>query len=155
MIRTKEDFFNLLVLPIKIKGYELIDIEFNRHGSEKIMQLFIDSPLGIGLDDCVAVNQIALEVLGNDDPIFKTNTLEVSSPGIYRKLITIDHFKAFVGQRIKVRLQQKHRGIKKAIGVLQACSEKKIRLIIEKDGSELDIPLLQITKANLQPMLDF
>ena len=72
MIRTKEDFFNLLVLPIKTKGYELIDIEFNRHGSEKIMQLFIDSPLGIGLDDCVAVNQIALEVLGNDDPIFKT-----------------------------------------------------------------------------------
>ena len=51
MIRTKEDFFNLLVLPIKTKGYELIDIEFNRHGSEKIMQLFIDSPLGIGLDD--------------------------------------------------------------------------------------------------------
>ena len=131
MIRTKEDFFNLLVLPIKTKGYELIDIEFNRHGSEKIMQLFIDSPLGIGLDDCVAVNQIALEVLGNDDPIFKTNTLEVSSPGIYRKLITIDHFKTYVGQRIKVHLQRKHRGIKKAIGILQACSEKKIRVIIQ------------------------
>jgi len=32
---------------------------------------------------------------------------------------------------------------------------KKIRVIIEKDGSELEIPLLQITKANLQPILDF
>ena len=71
------------------------------------------------------------------------------------QLITIDHFKTYVGQRIKVRLQQKHRGIKKAIGILQACSEKKIRVIIEKDGSELEIPLLQIKKAHLQPILDF
>ena len=155
MVRTKEDFFNLLILPIKNKGYELLDVEFDRHGSGKKVQLFIDSPLGIGLDDCVAVNQIALEVLGDDDPIFKTNTLEVSSPGIYRKLITIEHFKAFVGQRIKVRLHQKIRGIKNAVGILETCSEEKIRLIIEKDGTELVIPLSQITKANLEPKLDF
>ena len=155
MVRTKEDFFNLLVLPIKNKGYELLYVEFERHRSGKIVQLFIDSPIGIGLDDCVAVNHIALEVLGNDDPIFETNTLQVSSPGIYRKLITIEHFKAFVGHRIKVNLQKKVRGIKNSVGILEACSEEKIRLIIEKDCSELEIPLSQITKANLQPILDF
>ena len=155
MVRTKEDFFNLLVLPIKSKGYELLYVEFDRNGPGEKVQLFIDSPLGIGLDDCVAVNKIALEVLGDDDPIFKTNTFEVSSPGIYRKLITIEHFKAFLGQRIKVRLQQKIRGIKNAVGILDACSEEKIRLIVEKDGSKLEIPLLHIIKANLQPILDF
>ena len=155
MVRTKEVFFNLLVLPIKNKGYELLDVAFDKHSTGIIVQLFIDSPKGIGLDDCVAVNQIALEVLGDDDPIFKTNTLEVSSPGIFRKLITIEHFKAFVGQRIKVSMQQKIGGIKKAVGILEACSEEKIRLIVEKDSSELEIPLSQITKANLQPILDF
>ena len=155
MARTEENLFNLLALPIKTKGYELIDVEFNRHGSEKTVQLFIDSPLGIGMDDCVAVNQVALEVLGGDDPIFETNTLEVSSPGIFRKLITLEHFKSFVGQRIKIRLQQKIQGVKNAVGNLEACSEEEIRLILETDGSELVIPFSQITKANLEPILDF
>ena len=155
MARTEENLFNLLALPVKTKGYELIDIEFNRHGSEQTIQLFIDSPLGIGMDDCVAVNQVAMEVLGSDDPIFETNTLEVSSPGIFRKLKTLEQFKAFKGQRIKVRLQQKIQGIKNAVGMLEECSKDEICLILETDGSELVIPLSQITKANLEPILDF
>ena len=72
MARTEENLFNLLALPVKTKGYELIDVEFNRHGSEQTIQLFIDNPLGIGMDDCVAVNQVGKEVLASDDPIFKT-----------------------------------------------------------------------------------
>ena len=155
MDRTEENLFNLLALPFKTKGYELIDIEFNRHGSEQTIQLFIDSPLGIGMDDCVAVNQVAMEVLGSDDPIFETNTLEVSSPGIFRKLKTPEQFKAFKGRRIKVRLQQKMQGIRNAVGILEECSEEEIRLILETDGSELVIHLSQITKANLEPFLDF
>jgi len=155
MARTEENLFNLLALPVRTIGYELIDIEFNRHGSEQTIQLFIDSPLGIGMDDCVAVNQVAMEVLGGDDPIFETNTLEVSSPGIFRKLKTPEQFKDFKGQRIKVRLQQKIQGIKNAVGMLEECSKDEIRLILETDGSELVIPLSQITKANLEPILDF
>ena len=77
MARTEENLFNLLALPVKTKGYELIDVEFNRHGSEQTIQLFIDSPLGIGMDDCVAVNQVALAVLGSDDPTFETPPLAV------------------------------------------------------------------------------
>ena len=155
MARTEENLFNLLALPVRTIGYELIDIEFNRHGSEQTIQLFIDSPLGIGMDDCVAVNQVAIEVLGSDDPIFETNTLEVSSPGIFRKLKTSEQFKAFKGQRIKVRLQQKIQGIKNAVGMLEECSKDEILLILETDGSELVIPLSQITKANLEPILEF
>lgn len=155
MARTEENLFNLLAVPIKIKGYELINVEFNRHGSEQTIQLFIDSPLGIGMDDCVVVNQVALEVIGSDDPIFETNNLEVSSPGIFRKLKTAEHFKAFKGQRIKVRLQQKIQGIKNTVGKLEECSEEEIHLILETDGSELVIPISQITKANLEPILDF
>jgi ribosome maturation factor RimP len=107
------------------------------------------------MDDCVAVNQVAMEVLGSDDPIFETNTLEVSSPGIFRKLKLPEHFKAFKGQRIKVRLQQKILGVKNAVGKLEECSEEEIRLILETDGSKLVIPHSQITKANLEPILDF
>jgi ribosome maturation factor RimP len=39
--------------------------------------------------------------------------------------------------------------------MLEECSEEEVRLILETDGSELVIPLSQITKANLEPILDF
>ena len=155
MARTEEILLNLLVVPIETKGYELVDIEINRQGSEQTIQLFIDSPHGIGMDDCVAVNQLAQEILESTDPTYETYTLEVSSPGIFRKLKTPEHFKTFTGKRIKVRLQQKVEGVKNAIGSLEECTDKEIRLRLETDGSEIVIPFTLITKANLEPILEF
>ena len=155
MDRTEEILLNLLAVPIETKGYELVDIEINRQGSEQTIQLFIDSPHGIGMDDCVAVNQLAQEILESTDPTYETYTLEVSSPGIFRKLKTPEHFKTFTGKRIKVRLQQKVEGVKNAIGSLEECTDKEIRLRLETDGSEIVIPFTLITKANLEPILEF
>ena len=155
MARTEEILLNLLAVPIKEKGFELIDVVFNRHGSEQIIQLFIDGPHGIGTDDCVAVNQVAQEVLESGDRIYETCTLEVSSPGIFRKLKTPEHFKTFTGRRIRLRMQQKIQGVKNAIGSIEECSDKEIRIRLESDGSELVIPFSMITGANLEPILDF
>jgi len=155
MARTEEILLNLLAVPIETKGYELVDIEINRQCSEQTIQLFIDSPHGIGMDDCVAVNQLAQEILESTDPTYETYTLEVSSPGIFRKLKTPEHFKTFTGKRIKVRLQQKVEGVKNAIGSLEECTDKEIRLRLETDGSEIVIPFTLITKANLEPILEF
>ena len=155
MARTEEILLNLLAVPIETKGYELVDIEINRQGSEQTIQLFIDSPHGIGMDDCVAVNQLAQEILESTDSTYETYTLEVSSPGIFRKLKTPEHFKTFTGKRIKVRLQQKVEGVKNAIGSLEECTDKEIRLRLETDGSEIVIPFTLITKANLEPILEF
>lgn len=155
MASTEEIILNLLAEPLKDKGYELIDVVFNRLGSEQTVQLFIDSSHGVGMEDCVTVSQVAQVVLENEDPIYETYNLEVSSPGIFRKLKTPEHFKNFAGKRIKVRLQQKLLGVKNAVGILEMCTEKEIRLKLESDGTELDIPFSMITKANLEPLLDF
>ena len=110
MALTEEKLIILLAAPIKNEGYDLVDLEYNRHGSQQIIQLFIDNPngigIGIGIDDCMAVNQIVQEVMDIEDPISEAYTVEVSSPGIFRKLRTAEHYKAFTGQRINVRLQQ-------------------------------------------------
>ena len=155
MAHTEEKLVNLLVAPIKNEGYELVDLEYNRHGSQQIIQLFIDNPNGIGIDDCVAVNQVVQDVLNSEDPISESYTIEVSSPGIFRKLKTAEHYKTFTGQRINVRLQQKIQGVKNAVGKLEECTEKGIRLKLETGGSELVIPFSHITKANLEPKLEF
>ena len=155
MAHTEEKLANLLTAPIKNEGYELVDLEYIRHGSQQTIKLFIDNPNGIGIDDCVTVNQVVQEVMESNDPIHKAYTIEVSSPGIFRKLKTTEHYKTFTGQRINVRLQQKIQGVKNAVGKLEECTEEGIRLKLETGESELVIPFSFITKANLEPKLEF
>ena len=155
MTQNAEKLINLLTVPIKSEGYELLDVEYNKHGSNQNVQLIIDSINGIGIDDCVAVNRIAQEVLDNKNPISDSYTIEVSSPGLFRKLKTTEHYKTFTGERIRVRLQQKIQGVKNAVGKLEESTEKEIRLKLESDGSELVIPYTLIAKANLEPELKF
>ena len=155
MTQIVERLTRLLTAPIKSEGYELLEIECKRSGASQTFQLIIDSNNGIGIDDCVAVNQVVQEVMDSEDPISEAYTIEVSSPGIFRKLKTAEHYKTFTGQRINVRLQQKIQGVKNAVGQLEECTEKGIRLKLETGGSELVIPFSLITKANLKPKLKF
>ena len=155
MIQIAEKLINLLTVPIKSEGYELLDVEYNKHGSNQTVQLFIDSINGIGIDDCVAANRIAQEVLDNKNPISDSYTIEVSSPGLFRKLKTTEHYKTFTGKRIRVRLQKKIQGVKNAVGKLEKSTEQEIHLKLESDVSELVIPYTLITKANLEPELKF
>jgi len=155
MTQIAEKLINLLTVPIKSEGYELLDVEYNKHGSNQTVQLIINSINGIRIDDCVAVNRIAQEVLDNGNPISDSYSIEVSSPGLFRKLKTAEHYKTFTGERIRVRLQQKIQGVKNAVGKLEESTEQEIRLKLESDGSELVIPYTLITKANLEPELKF
>ena len=155
MTHTEEKLVNLLALPINNVGYDLIDLKCNRHGYQQIIQLFIDSPNGVGIDDCVSIHQVVQKVMDSEDPTSKAYTIEVSSPGIFRSLKSTEHYKTFTGQRINVRLQQKIQGIKNAVGKLESCTEVGIRLKLETNGSELVIPFSLITKANLEPKLKF
>ena len=88
-----EKLINLLTAPIKSEGYELLEVEYNKQGSNQTVQLIIDSINGIGIDDCVFVNRIAQEVLDNENPISDSYNIEVSSPGLFRKLKTAEHYK--------------------------------------------------------------
>ena len=155
MTQIVERLIKLLSAPIKSEGYELLDIECKRHGTSQTVQLIIDSNNGIGIDDCVAVNQVAQEVIDSKNPISESYTIEVSSPGIFRRLKTAEHYQTFTGKRIRVRLHQKIHGVKDVVGKLEESTEQEIRLILESDGSELVIPYSLISKANLEPELKF
>ena len=155
MTQIVERLIKLLTAPIKSEGYELLEIECKRQGSSQTVQLIIDSNNGIGIDDCVAVNQVAQEVFDTENPISDSYIIEVSSPGIFRRLKTAEHFQTFTGKRIRVRLHQKIHGVKNMVGELEESTEHEIRLKLESDGSGLVIPFSLITKANLEPDLKF
>ena len=155
MSQIEERLIKMLTVPINNEGYELLEIECKRNGSSQTVQLIIDSNSGIGIEDCVAVNQVAQEVFDSENPISDSYIIEVSSPGIFRRIKTAEHYQTFTGKRIRVRLHQKLNGLKDVVGKLEASTDQEIRMKLESNGSELVIPYSFITKASLEPDLKF
>ena len=123
---------------LAMMGFELIDMEF----SGKSLKLTIDKPSGVTLDDCVSVNRRVSLLLDAEDPIDGSYRLEVSSPGLTRRLKTSKEFEYFSGRKVKVQTSE---------GVIHGMIRglKGDQVILETDGSEVTIRLVDIIKANL------
>ena len=155
MLNEEQKVISLLTESLKIAGFDLVDVRIGMMNAQKTIQLFIDSPNGIQIDDCVNVNQITKNIFGKTNQYYKDYVLEVSSPGIFRKLKTPDHFKSSTGKRIKVHLQKKIEGLMTVTGDLQKCDEETICILPDKNDSNMIIPYSLISRANLEPLLKF
>jgi ribosome maturation factor RimP len=76
-------------------------------------------------------------------------SLEVSSPGADRPLTKLEHFRRFMGHRIRVRTREAIEGRRSFTGTLTAADERRVRL--EADADEVEIPLARIRRSNLVP----
>jgi len=155
MLQEEQKIISLLSEPLKIAGFDLIEVKVGILNSHKTIQLYIDSQNGIQIDDCVNVNQITKNIFGNMNQHYKDYVLEVSSPGIFRKLKTPDHFKSSTGKRIKVHLQKKIGGLKTVTGDLKKCDEETICILPDRNDLDMIIPYSLISRANLEPSLKF
>ena len=85
-------------------GVDIWDVRYLKEGAEWYLRIFIDKEEGISIDDCEAVSRALDEPLEKNDPIKDAYILEVSSPGIERELIRMEHFDRFIGADIMVHL---------------------------------------------------
>tara|TARA_B100000686_G_C16694143_1_gene919457 strand:- start:657 stop:1124 length:468 start_codon:yes stop_codon:yes gene_type:complete len=155
MLKEEQKIIDLLSEPLRIEGFELVEVKIGMVNAQKTIQLYIDSPNGIQIDDCVNANKVTKNIFIKTNQTYKNYLLEVSSPGIFRKLKKPDHFKSSTGKRIKVHLQKKIRGSMTVTGDLQKCDEETICVIPDKNGSDMVIPYSLISRANLEPLLEF
>ena len=153
MLQEENNIFSLLCEPLKNAGFELIEVKIGLMNTKGTIQFYIDSPNGIQLDDCVIANQIIKNIFDKTNQLYKGYVLEVSSPGIFRKLKTPDHFKSSTGKRIKVHLNKKFEGLKTVIGDLEECDNLTICILPHKNGTDMIIPYSLISSANLEPLL--
>jgi len=155
MVQEEQKIISLLSEPLKIAGFDLIEVRIGMLNAQKTIQLYIDSPNGIQIEDCLNVNQMTKNIFGKTNQYNNDYVLEVSSPGIFRKLKTPDHFKFSIGKRIKVHLQKKIKGLLTVTGDLQKCNEETICILPDTNGSNMIIPYSLISRANLEPLLKF
>jgi ribosome maturation factor RimP len=118
---------------------ELIALE---RPAAETLRLYIDHPDGVDLGLC---ERVTLELRD----LTEAWSLEVSSPGIDRPLTKPDHYRRFVGERVKVRTQAPIDGQRNFTGTLTGADDESVA--IEIDGDAVRIPLNEIRRSNLIP----
>lgn len=127
------------------KGFELADLEFLQEGGFYYLRVYIDKESGISIDDCEDISrQIEEDV---DRIIDKKFFLEVSSPGLERRLKKEKDFLKFVGKKIEVRLKNKVNDSKNFEGVIKKYESDTLFLDIKTEI--LEIPFKKIERAKL------
>jgi len=125
------------------QGVDLYDTEIVTDGDRKIYRIYITSKDGISLDKCTQITKIVSPILDIDPPVSGEYTLEVSSPGIDRKLSKIDHFKNSIGELVKIKLSNGEKSKNKIVKV----EDSKITLYDKTTKSEKEIDFNDIIKA--------
>lgn len=127
-------------------GYRLVMLEFQ----SGLLQILAEDPATgrLGIDDCTKINKVVSPLLEVEDPIPGAYTLEISSPGIDRPLITEEDFNNYQGFEAKVEIDMPaENGQKRYRGVVIGSKNGLVKLIV--DNTEQTLELNNIKRARL------
>lgn len=135
-----EEKTEVLIQPLlEERGFELVDVEYVKEGSDYYLRVYIDKEGGITIDDCVDVSRAFNEILDREDYISDAYIFEVSSPGLDRPLKKEKDFARSIGERVLVKTYQKIDKAKEFYGILKAYDDstvtiegKKGEMVIER-----------------------
>jgi ribosome maturation factor RimP len=137
-------------------GYELADLEYTNNG--RMLRVFIEkshefdpgtAQAGVTLADCESVSRqlqhvFEVEGIGYD-------RLEVSSPGLDRKLKKAADFARFTGHEAQVRLRRPVNGRRNFVGIVRGVEGERVEF--EFDGGQMAFDIAELDRARLVPKL--
>jgi ribosome maturation factor RimP len=133
---------------VAAEGLELVEVEFKGGLNHRILRIYIDKPAGITHADCQRVSEQVGTELDVEGLIAGAYTLEVSSPGLTRKLSVAKDFEKSRGRVVKVQTKEPVDGSRSFRGVLTEF-DGQVLTVEQKNGKTTRIPLLAVSKANL------
>jgi len=138
-----------VTMAVESLGYELVDVELKGAGNNSVLRIYIDKPDGIAHSDCGLVSEQVGTVLDVEDVIPHKYTLEVSSPGLDRKLVKESDFSRFDGKLAKIQTRIPLQQQKVFKGRLKGLRGGSVVLELPQ-GNLLEIPLDVIQEARLE-----
>ena len=124
-------------------GYSIWDITYQKVGADYHLEITLDSPNGVYIEDCEKVHRAIDPILDEIDPIEGFYYLDVSSPGIERELRTDAHILACVGQKVEAKLFAARDGKKSIIGKLLGLDGDNVLI---EEGTEVAVARAEISK---------
>ena len=130
-------------------GIEVVEVELKGGGQNRFLRISIDRPEGVTHADCEMISHEVGTILDVEDIVPGHYTLEVSSPGVERKLTKLTDFERFTGKKIKTVLRDPVENSRSWEGVLATCADGLITLEVA-GGKTIQFPFAQVEKANLK-----
>lgn len=144
----KQGLIELLEPPLRALGFELVDLDVFL-GRRGLLRLYIDREPAVTLADCELVSQQLGAFLDVEDPLPGSYVLEVSSPGMDRRLRTLEHFERFVDEEVRVELKRVMEGRRRLKGRLTGVEDGRVCIVV--DGTTWQLSLEDMAEARLVP----
>src|SRR6204780_3799866 len=151
-------------------GLEVVEVEFLGGGKARMLRVFLDKPAagsdplaGVTHEDCANFSREFGTILDVEDVMPGSYTLEVSSPGLDRRLIKPSDFSRFAGSRLKLTTRQPGENNRHFEGRLESFKDGRLTLDLsvashksrkkmgESAGQKIEIEFANVEKANLVP----
>lgn len=147
MNKTEETVYKIAVPAAESEGCYIYDIQFVKEGTSRFLRIFADREGGIGIDECEKISRKISDELDRDDPIDGNYYLEVSSPGIERKLTRDWHFEKYNMCEVDVKLYRACEGRKTVKGRL--CGADKNEIVILEGEKKLKFDRKNVAAVSL------
>jgi len=145
-------------------GLEVVEIEFRGGGKSRMLRVFLDKPAGVTHEDCAQFSREFGTILDVEDVVpGGTYVLEVSSPGLDRKLNRAADYERFAGSKVKLMTREPVNGNRHFEGRLESFHDGRLTLDLSEarrkhrpgagSPQKLEIDLANVEKANLVPEL--
>ncbi len=131
---------------------DLVEVEVFAAGPRAVIRVYVDREGGVRLADCESFSRQLGARLDVEDPIPGPYALEVSSPGVNRRLSRPEHFAAFEGRTVAVSLSEPVLGSRNIRGTLVSSDGEGFQ--VERDGRTYRIPYRILRRANLHVSMD-
>ncbi len=137
-------------------GLEVVEVELRGGGKARMLRITIDKPEGVTHEDCANLSREVGTILDVEDAVPGAGyTLEVSSPGLDRKLLKPYDYQRFTGSLVRLTTREALDGQKSFEGKLEGLNDGRITLEIpakkKNPARKMEIELANIEKANLVP----
>lgn len=131
------------------EGLEIVEVELKGGGKNQFVRISIDKPGGVTHADCENVSHQVGVILDVEDVVPGTYTLEVSSPGVERKLLKGQDYERYRGQKARITLREPLENRRNFEGVIQGFENGVVTLSVDP-GRSMQFDFEQIQKANLK-----
>jgi len=130
------------------EGIELVEVECKGNTGSRFVRVFIDKPGGVNHTDCELISRQVGTILDVEEVVSGRYTLEVSSPGLDRKLLKESDYERFSGKKVQIKLQQPVDGHRQFTGRLRDCERGEVA--VELAGKDVvRFPFSSVQSARL------
>jgi ribosome maturation factor RimP len=138
MSNTTERLWRIVEPWVAAEGVELDDLEVRGEGPGTIVRVTVDSDGEIGVDRIARISRGLSRLLDDDDPFAGSYTLEVSSPGLERRLRRPRHYEKSVGREVKVKTTAAVAGSRVHRGPLKSADGEGFVVAVDGDDRRIE-----------------